>query len=565
MKQKNLFEIENKIVKKRFVPKDVFYNNGIVNLYQFLIENSFELEYELNQNELILTIDSQKEDEIYKQILNSFLKNNKIVYQTDNDRWYFDETKMDFVLDKKFDTKGGHQNDLRNGVYLYKKIYDLGLSRKEVEKLYLDFCERTNLKPEKESNGKLKVPNKKDEVIVTITLDEAINRFGQYLIRNNTIDSKIHPFEDGQNYFHDMLKQPKNYKIDKWDALIYWFGSRIKRFYNYSYFIYPNSSNLDALNRFKEFLQINDDKIKYRDKQGKIITTSSNIDFFKTLCKDEITNKYFYISKSAEEFELKLFMYIFSTIYHIEEDYRAFEDDELTLLLDEDAKKDAKALFELLKYLSFIIYTADGDFKTSLNEYTKAYRLIQFFKILKENGLFKYLADILETFSLSQNKNEVNLRNWCQKLLNFLNLRKEYYLASFDILKNNSKGFGKLLFKFEQNYLNYILGGKDMNIHKDSKIVGEGVGRFCAEIDDKDLLFKLRGIKNYKQFISYFKDLKFTSLKNAEKTGFTKEFNESLENILKTVEENWEIARDYIAIYAIDKFKSVSYAKNQNR
>ncbi|RBQ25781.1 hypothetical protein [Arcobacter sp. CECT 9188] len=554
----------DQIIEKQFNIKDMLFNNGIVNLYQFLKESNFELEYELNQNQLILKFNSQKETEIYNQILNSFLKDNKIVYQTNNDRWYFDEVKMDFILDKKFDTKGGQKNDLRNGVYLYKKISELGLSREEVERLYLQFCNRMNIKPEVEPNGKLKVPNKKDEIIIAITWDQAIERFSNYFVSTDilSIDSKIHSFEDGQNYFHDMLKQAKNYKIDKWNALIYWFGGRIKRFYNYSYFIYPNSSNLEALNKFKESLKIDDNRIEYKDKENKMITTSSNIDFFQTLSNDEITNKHFYISNNSEEFEVKFFMYLFSIIYHIEEEAKFFEDSDLGSLFDEDVEEYSKMLFELLQYLSFVIYTDDGTFKTSLNEYTKAYKLIQFFQILKEVDLFKYLSDIFQIFSLSQKKNELNLnlKNWCDKLLNFQDLREEYYLASFNILKNDSKGFGKTLFDFEKNYLNYI-GDKNMNIHKNSKIVGDSIGHFCAEIGDKDLLFKLRNVKNYKQMVSYFKDLKFSSLKNEKESRFNKEFNDSLENILETVETDWEIARDYIAIYAIDKFKIVDFAK----
>jgi hypothetical protein len=559
MKEGDLFTMENQIICKQFKPRDVFYNNGIVNLQQFLKERTFDVEVEFHQNELILKIDSQQQNDIYTQILNTFLKDKKIVYQTDNDRWYFDEIKMNFVLDKKFDTKGGQKNDLRNGVYLYKKISELGLSREEVEKLYLDFCQKTNFKPEKESNGKLKVPNKKNEVIVSITLDEAIERFSKYFVSTDilSIDSKIHSFEDGQDYFHDMLKQPKSYKLDKWDALIYWLGGRMKRLYNFSYFIYPNSSNLEALNKFKEFLQIADDKIEYRDEKGKISTTSSNIDFFKVLSKDEIINKHFYISKSAEEFELKFFMYLFSLMYHIEEKYEK---------ANERRQERQKELFDTLQYLSFIIYTDDGTFKTSLNEYTRTYQLIQFFQHLKEQNLFKYLADLLTVFSLSQGNKEVNLhmQHWCQKLLNFESLRKEYYLTNFNILKNNSKGFGKTLFEFEQGYLNYILGGKDMGIHKNAKNVGDGIGYFCAITKDKDLLFKLRNVKNYKQLVSYFKDLKFSALKNEKEARFSKEFNESLDDILENIQQDWEIARDYIAIYAIDKFKATSYKNSQS-
>ncbi len=123
-------------------------------------------------------------------------------------------------------------------------------------------------------------------------------------------------------------------------------------------------------------------------------------------------------------------------------------------------------------------------------------------------------------------------------------------------------GFGKNLFEFEQFYLQNILGGKDMSIHEKSKKIGDGIGHFCAELGDKDLLFKLRNVKNYKQMLSYFKDLKFATLKNEKEAKFSKEFTESLDEVLNDIESNWEIVRDYIAIYAIDKYKSVNFAKS---
>ena len=562
MKQGNLFDITNEIVVKKFSSKDVFFNNGIVNLYQFLKERDFEFEYELNQNELVLKIDAQKQNEIYNQILNEFLKEENIVTFNDkNQRVFFNSTLNKFVQEPKVNIKGGGSNDSKNSL-IRVHINDLKISKDELkrqEEIYLNSFNNTN--KDEFSLSKCYYDKSKQEIYILSTLEEHIEKYTDYLVKSNklALNSSIHSFEDGQGSFHDLLKQPKSYTIDKWNALIYWFGGRTKRFYNYSYFIYPNSLNLDALNKFKVSLKIDDDKKEYRDEKGKIITTTSNIDFFEVLKKDEIINKHFYISKSAEEFELKFFMYLFSMMYHIEERYEK---------ANERRREQQKELFETLQYLSFVIYTEDKKDKTikiSLNEYSRAYQLIQFFQILKENNLFKYLESVLIAFSLSQGNKEVNLniQHWCQKLLNFSNLRKEYYLTSFNILKNDSKGFGKLLFELEQSYLNHILGGKDMSIHKESKIVGDGIGHFCAELEDKDLLFKLRSVKNYKQLVSYFKDLKFSALKNENEAKFSKEFNDSLESILKTVEQNWEIARDYIAIYAIDKFKSVSFAKNQ--
>ena len=107
-----------------------------------------------------------------------------------------------------------------------------------------------------------------------------------------------------------------------------------------------------------------------------------------------------------------------------------------------------------------------------------------------------------------------------------------------------------------------------MDLHEKSKIIGEGIGFFEAQIDDRNLLFALRNIKNFKQLISYFKDFKFEVLKNQEKARFNADFNASLADVLKDLfinPGNWEIIRDYIAIYAVDRYKSVSYAKDQNK
>ena len=545
------------LMVKKYQPKDMFFNNGIVNLYRFLEESDFDIKIEFNSSSLVLSMDEEKSEEIYFQILEGFFKQYKIVHQTKNDRWYFDENKQDFILDKKFDTVGGQKNDLRNGVYLYKKISDFGLEREYVEGLYLNFCEKYNQKVEQESSGRLKVPNKKDEVIVAITLDKAVERFTQYFVNSDTLkrDSKIHSFEDGQGSFQDMVRQPKDYTIDKWDALIYWFGGRIQRFYNREYFIYSNSSDLVALEKFKEFLTINDERMVFRDDKDKLISTTSNIDFYEKLQRDKIVNKYFYISNSEAEFEVKFFMYLFSIIYHIEEQYEK---------ANKRRKATKKEIYDALQQITFVVYTDDGTFKTSFNEYTKAYQLVKFFEVIKEHELFDYLANILVTFSMSQGSKEVNLnlQQWCQNILSFSSLRSEYYLASFNILKNDSKSFGKKLFEFEKLYLKKLLGEENMNIHEQSKKLGDGIGHYCAELGDKDLLFKLRNVKNYKQLIGYFKDLKFSILKNEGKAKFSKEFNESLSETLEDIEPNWEIVRDYIAIYAIDKYRRVAYAKS---
>jgi len=586
LKQDN-FQFEENVIKK-FEVKDFIYNNGIINLYKFLKEYDFDVKITFNRLSMLLEIDLEKSEDVYLEILQKFFKDYKIVHQTKNDRWFFDEKREQFILDKRFDVVGKSSgNDILSGVYCYKTIDKI--EKEEIQNKYLLFCRKNFQEPDlnkikifdienklkldkkldknskllkvleylDNNKDKLNVPNGNNQVALAITLDEGIQNFTNYFVKEGLLklDSKIHTFEDGQLSFQSMLKIPKNYKIDKWDALIYWFGGRIQRFYNSNYFIYPNSSDLESLEKFKEFLNIDDDVIVFRNDKDKLTNTFSNIDFYGQLKDDNIHNKYFYISNSEAEFEVKFFMYLFSTIYHIEEQYEK---------ANRRRKATKKEIYGALQKITFIIYANDGTFKASFDEYTKIYRLIKLFENLKGSRLFDYIADILVAFSMSQGGKEVNLnlQQWCQKLLSFSSLRKEHYLTSFNILKNNSKSFGKKLFEFEKLYLKNILGDKDMNIHEQSKKLGDGIGHYCVELGDKNLLFKLRNIKNYKQLIGYFKDLKFSILKNEGKAKFSKEFNESLSETLEYIEQNWEIVRDYIAIYAIDKYRAVSFAKS---
>ncbi|TQV63728.1 MAG: hypothetical protein FNT15_02915, partial [Sulfurovum sp.] len=562
MKEKSLFDVDNNLIEKVFTSKDVFYNNGIVNLYQFLKDKNFGFKYELNQNELILKIDLKKHDEVYNQILNSFLKEEKIVTFNDkNKRIFFNSTLNKFVQEAKVNIKGGGSNDSKNSL-IRVNINDLTISKDELkreEEIYLNSFNNTN--KDDFSLSKCYYDKSKQEIYILSTLEEYIQKYTDYLVKskNLPLNSSIHSFEDGQSSFHDMLPNDKIViidgekikaikTIDKWDALIYWFGVRTKRFYNFSYFIYPNSSNLEALALFKTALKITDDKAKVRDKKtDELKEVGTNINFYLVLKNDEIDNENFYISKSADEFELKFFMYLFSIMYHIEERYEK---------ANERRRERQKELFETLQYLSFVIYTEDKKdktIKTSLNEYTRAYQLIQFFQILKENNLFKYFADLLYNISIAKKKKRAEAKEIynqytqlvCLKILNFQETRNILYLTSFEILKTmedkKQDGFynrlGDDLFLFEQLYLNYILGGKNMSIHENAKKVGDGIGHFCAELGDKDLLFKLRNVKNYKQMLSYFKDLKFSTLKNQSDARFSKDFNESLEVILGDIEE----------------------------
>jgi len=561
-------KLKEQVIEKIFYPKDVFYNNGIVNLYEFLKQNNINtLESNLENNLLRLRFSKTDEISIFDFIISEFIDNNKLVTFTKNDRLYWDKKRNDFIKDKRVDIPSGVRNEKKN-ILFREKLNKLGFTKEEIKLKYDNYSD-------KKINSFSQIVSKTEDVIIHKEKKDYVTQYKNEILwkgKNNEIslDSKIHTFEWGPGPFTDMLPN-KIEKLDKWDALIYWHGTRIKRFYNVNFYIYLNSSRLDYLLEFKNELKMSDEKVKYKDdKTEEIKTIPTNIDFRNQLFKDGIKNLYFYISNSEAEFELKFFMYLFSLIYHIEDSYEGET--------DERRKKRKEKLYESLKFLTFLTYTQDGDMKSALNEYSKAYKLIKFFKKLKEyriekdrKSIFTYLSELITVLSLSKSNKEINLniKSFANNLLGFKNLRKNYLEASFDVLKNDKGRLGKELYIFENLYLKEIKKEDlEMDLHRKSKIIGEGIGNFEAQIDDKNLLFTLRNIKNHKQLISYFKNFKFEVLKNQEKAKFNVEFINSLANILDELDrgpENWEIVRDYIAIYAIDKYKSVSYAKEQNK
>lgn len=560
-------KLKEQIIEKTFYPKDVFYNNGIVNLYEYLKQNNIEgLQNDFDDNSLKLKFNESDEINIFDSIISEFIDDNKLVIFTGNDRLYWDKKRNDFIKDKRVDIPSGVRNEKKN-ILFREKLNKLDFTKEEIKSKY-DSCLDNNI------NKFNDVVSRTGDVIIHKGKKDYITQYKNVILwkdKNNEIslNSKIHTFEWGIGPFADMLPN-KGEKLDKWDALIYWYGSRIKRFYNVNFYIYLNSRRLDYLLEFKKELRINDEKIEYKDdKTEEIKTIPTNIDFRNQLFKDGIKNPYFYISKSEAEFKLKFFMYLFSLIFHIEDSYERET--------EERYKKQKEGLYEALKYITFFSYTQDGDMKSELNEYSKAYKLIKFFKKLKEyrmekdnKSIFTYLSELITALSLSKSNKEVNLniKSFANNLLSFKNLRKSYLEASFDVLKNDKGRLGRELYIFENLYLKEIKKEDlEMNLHRKSKIIGEGIGNFEAQIDDKNLLFTLRNIKNHKQLISYFKNFKFEVLKNQEKAKFNSEFLDSLRSILEEVEqktENWELVRDYIAIYAIDKYKSSSYAMKKN-
>jgi hypothetical protein len=435
----------------------------------------------------------------------------------------------------------------------------------------------------------LNIPNG-DNVVTIYSEDEELikNAMDTYFVKDNPmkIDSKIHQFETKIKTLFDMLKpQPNYHKIDKWEALIYWFGGRVERYFSrhkkIEYILLPNSSNLKSLYLLKKDLKIPNESIKYRNKNEKLIDTYSNIDFYNQLSKDEIKKQRFYESKSIEELELKFMMFLFSNIYHIKKEYEDLKDDELVLLFDEDTFDYSKMLFKAVQDINFVTYSYDKNFKYSLNEYTRAYQLMMLFLELKEKELFSYLGELIYQVSISKKRKLIeqkeaynhNIIKLSDAILNFRNIVKILYDVSYDILQTDDenkknglyKRLGYGLYDFLNLYSKTIKKGEDMSIHDESKKLGQQIGDFVAKTKDKDLLFKIRNIKNFKQMVAFLKDVEFAFLKEHNEDNKENDFLDTKKvlELLTTESENWDLIKDYMAIYAIEQFKYKTYKKQK--
>lgn len=131
--QNSLFEnnSSSEIISKKFIVKDVFFNNGIVNLYQFLQENDFDIEISFEKNHLEL---KYFDENVYFDILNKFLKDKKIVsFNEKNKRIFFDLKQKEFIQSNKINIKNGGSNDSKNSL-IRVHIDELGISQKELLK-----------------------------------------------------------------------------------------------------------------------------------------------------------------------------------------------------------------------------------------------------------------------------------------------------------------------------------------------------------------------------------------------------------------------------------------------
>lgn len=146
-------------------------------------------------------------------------------------------------------------------------------------------------------------------------------------------------------------------------------------------------------------------------------------------------------------------------------------------------------------------------------------------------------------------------------------------LSFYNLSLDNPSGLNpNLLYEFLAEYLEVIEMVELKELHEICMIVGGRIGYFAANSKNKTLLYQLREIGNLEGLTEFFKDLEYEILKedagaiwNSKLKDREERYSDFINKLLLKVQNNKDtlIARNYLGIYAVQKYLSTKYAKSK--
>ena len=217
--------------------------------------------------------------------------------------------------------------------------------------------------------------------------------------------------------------------------------------------------------------------------------------------------------------------------------------------------------------------------------YNKLSYIFRFFENLKKRELeqfFKIL--IVYTFLKEKDKQGIIQKEFIKNLLYNQPIEKYISEASylhFSIFNERKKKRGSFYLNTQKLYL-FL---KEYNLFMEENMeyemilnfcsaIGKKIGELAAETDNKSLIYSIREIGNTDKLAEFFKDFEYEVLKadrgdilNVTDQKTNKKYFEIIKEILDISLKNKKsinIMRDIMAIFAIQRYMSVKYAKSQS-
>ncbi|BDH78948.1 hypothetical protein MTTB_03270 [Methanothermobacter tenebrarum] len=234
-----------------------------------------------------------------------------------------------------------------------------------------------------------------------------------------------------------------------------------------------------------------------------------------------------------------------------------------------------------LSYLSIFYFIVTSRSVDYLQVYSRLSYISEFFEKtgdIKNSSNTSFLKTLIN-YAYYKNISKFEVKNLPRKELSrriLLGLPLDPVimdLSFYNLSLDNPSGLNpSLLYQFLEEYLEVTKMTELKELHKICRLVGDRIGYFAAQYGNKDILYPLREIGNLEGLTEFFKNLEYEVMKEdagaiwnskANETG--KKYSELIHDILEEADNNKKILliKNYLAIYAIQKYLAAKYAKNK--
>ena len=234
-----------------------------------------------------------------------------------------------------------------------------------------------------------------------------------------------------------------------------------------------------------------------------------------------------------------------------------------------------------LSYLSIFYFIVTSRSVDYLQVYSRLSYISEFFEKtgdIKNSSNTSFLKTLIN-YAYYKNISKFEVKNLPRKELSrriLLGLPLDPVimdLSFYNLSLDNPSGLNpSLLYQFLEEYLEVTKMTELKELHKICRLVGDRIGYFAAQYGNKDILYPLREIGNLEGLTEFFKNLEYEVMKEdagaiwnskADETG--KKYSELIHDILEEADNNKKILliKNYLAIYAIQKYLAAKYAKNK--
>ncbi len=197
---------------------------------------------------------------------------------------------------------------------------------------------------------------------------------------------------------------------------------------------------------------------------------------------------------------------------------------------------------------SIFTFTNDGNIFRDVKEYSS---LAAFFKLLdafSNAGQFNILNNLIKFFQKKTKEGyDTTWRNRiCKDLLNFqsIALTLEKFLSEIRMKDEKGQGIPNLnqIIEIYYNTLTHL--NMDNKMVDMCKRVGNSIGRYCRETDDKGVLFSIRNSRNRIDFLKVLSDSQFRT-----EVLYSEEFFDKLPDT-----PQWEEYKALVSIFAMNSY-----------